>query len=244
MALTITGAVPNTGSEDGGTLVQITGTDLNTVTGVTIGGEAAQFEIIAPTLIHAIAPAHAVGAVNIVVTNGSTPQTLTAGFTYTASTIDDEELVATLAREWAIDFNMAAAGVTPKDYLSVRAVRNMVPKVTPTMQDDSDYENEGWTSQAKTMLGWEITLTISRKVGRVSGQYPRSVERLRACATQFGGDGLADVRWYKRRPGDEAYQGVAHVNWDPQGGEAANLDEVQCILTGNGKRTEIMNPTV
>jgi hypothetical protein len=81
---TVTSVVPATGPAAGGTDLVITGTNLGGVLGVTIGGTAATMvRVLSETKLTCKAPAHAAGAVNVVVTDDSGPVTVTNGYTYT-----------------------------------------------------------------------------------------------------------------------------------------------------------------
>jgi len=81
---TVTKISPNSGSTNGGTAVTITGTNFISGASVTFGGAAASNVIVVSgTSITATTPAHAAGAVNVVVTDSSGSGTLTNGFTYT-----------------------------------------------------------------------------------------------------------------------------------------------------------------
>lgn len=69
-APTITSVTPNTGPDEGGTLVAIVGTGFAGVSAVTFGGvDATAFHVISSTLIHATTPAGTAGSANVVVTN-------------------------------------------------------------------------------------------------------------------------------------------------------------------------------
>ena len=87
-APTVSSVSPNSGSTNGGTSVTITGTNFSAGATVTFGGTAASnVNLVSSTSITATTPAHAAGAVNVVVTNSGGPSgTLTNGFTYTTST--------------------------------------------------------------------------------------------------------------------------------------------------------------
>lgn len=65
---TVTGLSPTSGPTAGGTHVTITGTGLTGATGVTFGGTPAGYLVQSATEILAAAPAHAAGAVDVVVT--------------------------------------------------------------------------------------------------------------------------------------------------------------------------------
>ena len=84
---TITSLSPSSGNVAGGNNVIITGTNLTGATAVTFGGTAAtNFVVNSSTQITATAPAHAAGAVDVVVTTpvGTTANTTADNYTYTA----------------------------------------------------------------------------------------------------------------------------------------------------------------
>ena len=87
-APTVTSITPNAGTTAGGTSVTITGTSFLAGATVSFGGTAAtNVIVVGSTSITAVAPAHAAGAVNVVVTNTDAQSgTLTNGYTYTTST--------------------------------------------------------------------------------------------------------------------------------------------------------------
>jgi hypothetical protein len=75
--------VPATGTTAGGTGVTISGSGLIGSTGVTFGGSAATgFLVLADSTITCLTPAHAAGAVAVVVLNPRGNVTVTNGFTY------------------------------------------------------------------------------------------------------------------------------------------------------------------
>ncbi len=86
-APTIASISPNTGTINGGTSVTITGTGFLTGVTVSIGGTPATgLTLVSATSITATTPAHAAGAVNVVVTNSDLQVgTLTSGYTYTTT---------------------------------------------------------------------------------------------------------------------------------------------------------------
>jgi len=78
---------PTSGPAGGGTTVTISGTGFATGATVTFGGTAAtNVNVVGSTTITAVTPAHASGAVNVVVTNpGGQNATSTNGYTYAAT---------------------------------------------------------------------------------------------------------------------------------------------------------------
>lgn len=240
MAITLTSVYPATGSAGGGETVSITGTNLTTATSVKFGGtDATSFEAVTANLIRAIVPAHAAGAVDIVVSDGTTPQTLTGAYTYGAADAT-EQLVSTLARKFRVEVNTGTTGAPV--WTPVRAIADLKPSIDTNLEDDSDYDSEGWQSQTKTQLGWALEIKCGRKIGFSTGVYDPGQEVLRAAAVAFGQDGTVEVRWYDREGGPESYQGFATVGWSPEGGDTKTLDMVTITLTGSGKRRDVTNP--
>lgn len=153
-----------------------------------------------------------------------------------------EALVATLARKWAIDVDTKAEGDTVAEWTRVRAINELKPTIDSSLEDDSDYDSDGWTSQTKTSMGWKLEMKMVRKVGFETKAPDPGQEKVRLAADQFGVDGTVHVRWYDRDGGPEAYEGYGTVTWAPDGGGVAALDTASCTITGQGARTAIDNP--
>lgn len=82
-AATVTTINPNTGAAAGGTNVTITGTNLEGVSGVTFDGVAAtNVKVVNDTTVTCTTPAHAAGAVDVVVADDRGNVTVTGGYTY------------------------------------------------------------------------------------------------------------------------------------------------------------------
>lgn len=82
---TVSTIAPSSGPTSGGTTVTITGTNLGSTTAVTFGGTAAtSFTASSATQVTAQTPAHAAGAVDVVVTTSGGSATSTGGFTFVA----------------------------------------------------------------------------------------------------------------------------------------------------------------
>ncbi len=87
-APTVTAISPTSGTANGGTAVNITGTNFTSGATVSFGGTVAtNVSVVSSSSITAATPAHAAGAVSVVVTNSSGQSgTLANGYTYTAGT--------------------------------------------------------------------------------------------------------------------------------------------------------------
>lgn len=148
-------------------------------------------------------------------------------------------LEPTINSAWRLDVDVSATE-TP-DFVQVRAMSNFVPAINDTIQDASDYDSEGWGSDARTLRKWQITGTVLRKVDPADDSYDPGQEKLRSAA----GDGsIVTVQFYDRTSASaEAYEGDAIVQWNPQGGDVSGLQAVNFTLLGQGARREITNPT-
>ncbi|GAA2842925.1 IPT/TIG domain-containing protein [Kitasatospora aburaviensis] len=82
-APTITAVLPGTGPAAGGTVVTITGTNLDGTTAVTFGGTAGTvLTVLSDTAVKVTTPAKAAGAVDVVLTDDAGSVTKVGGFTY------------------------------------------------------------------------------------------------------------------------------------------------------------------
>jgi len=152
---------------------------------------------------------------------------------------------STLNRKWYLDVDTSATD-TPT-WTPVMGMTEFAFNVEPTLQDDSDFDSEGFRSQVKTAEAWSVSLTVARKVTAASGTaYDTGQERLRDKS--FGTMGVANsvkVRFYEMEedgPREEAYQGLAAVSWSPNGGGMDATSTVGVTLTGQGRLTAITHP--
>lgn len=154
----------------------------------------------------------------------------------------DETLVSTLARKFKVEVDRATGSAGEPDWVPVRAITELNPGIDSNMEDDSDYDSDGWGSQTKTAQSWSLELTLARKRGIVSKQYDEGQEILRKAADRFGDESVVHVRYYDRDGGPEAYEGYVSVEWSPEGGPYTALDSASVTCHGQGKRLEITNP--
>lgn len=173
---------------------------------------------------------------------------LTAGTTYyvvavpTSNTFKVSATVGGTAVDISADIASGNTFLRGAQWLQVRGISDFKPTIDSKMEDDSDYDSDGWSSSTKTGMGWKLEMTLQRKVGITSRAYDPGQEAIRAAADQFGPDSVVHVRWYDREGGLEAYEGYASVEWSPEGGEYTALDKAKTTLNGQGARTVIANP--
>jgi hypothetical protein len=152
---------------------------------------------------------------------------------------------STLNRKWYLDVNTSTTG-TPS-WTPVMGMTEFQFAVEATLQDDSDFDSEGFRSQTKTAEGWSVTCTVARKTQTgTPTAYDPGQEALRAAS--FGNMGVAasrQIRFYEMEedgPREEAYTGQATVAWSPNGGGMDATSTVGITLTGQGRLTAIAHP--
>jgi hypothetical protein len=150
------------------------------------------------------------------------------------------DTVSALARKFAVDINTGTTLVPV--WTRIGGMMEFNDPLNPTLEDDSDYDS-GWGSVTKTQLKYQLVMKIVRRHNPDDvTEYDAGQEALRTRSTAFGGDGWADVRWYDREGGPEAYRGTTEVTWQRAGGPTTALDTVTVTLDGKGERTDITNP--
>lgn len=152
---------------------------------------------------------------------------------------------STLNRKWYLDVNTGT--VATPTWTPVMGMTEFQFNVEGTLQDDSDFDSEGFRSQVKTAESWSVTCTVARKVtAALATAYDAGQEALRAKS--FGTMGVANsinIRFYEMEEGgprEEAYAGLAAVSWSPNGGGMDATSTVGVTLTGQGRLNEIAHP--
>ncbi|MFC3908093.1 IPT/TIG domain-containing protein [Legionella dresdenensis] len=95
---TLTAINPTSGAASGGTGFTLTGTGLTGAASVTFGGVAAtSINVVNSTTVTGVTPAHAAGAVDVVINTPAGGATLTNGYTYAATAIGQPAFGGTIA---------------------------------------------------------------------------------------------------------------------------------------------------
>ncbi|MFB7461716.1 phage tail tube protein [Streptomyces sp. NPDC056188] len=151
-----------------------------------------------------------------------------------------EETVTALARRYRCELDMGTGGTA--EFALIPGITNFTPKVDPTYQELKPYETDGWTENVATMLKWSLEATLLHRAHPETGAFNPVQEALRKAAVRFGSGSYVRVRYYDRNGADDAYEGLALVKWEPDGGDADAVDTVKVTFTGSGPLTEIANP--
>lgn len=151
----------------------------------------------------------------------------------------------TLARKWCVDI---IGGVDPTfTYTGVFGISEFKNIGTPTFQDSSDYDGEGYKSQNVTAQEWGAEFKVVRKVtADAPDAYDPGQEIIRLAANEMGLGNTIRVRIYEDNgatgPMVEAYEGNVGCSWEPDGGAMDANETVSVKLVGQGKRLSIAHP--
>lgn len=151
---------------------------------------------------------------------------------------------STLNRKWYLDINTGTDAAPV--WVGVFGISDFTAALDNTLQDDSDYDSDGYRSQTKTASQWSLTGTVQRKtqVGTPTA-YDPGQEALRLAADENGVANAVHVRWYEMEedgPRVEAWEGHGSVTWSPNGGPMDALSSAGFTINGQGKRTAITHP--
>ncbi|MGW0134825.1 phage tail tube protein [Streptomyces sp. NPDC003299] len=150
------------------------------------------------------------------------------------------ETETALAARYRVDVDLSTTGAASWSWLP--GIQEFTPKVDPTQQDSTTYDDDGWADQTVTQLAWSVELTMLHRCHPTTKAFNAAQEKLRLASEQFGDGSKVHVRWYDKEGRDEAYEGWALVSWERDGSATDDLDSVKVTLTGKGKRTAIANP--
>jgi hypothetical protein len=145
-----------------------------------------------------------------------------------------------LAREWRLEVNMGTTEAP--DWQLCPGIREFQPSYEPNIEDASDYDSDGWSSNEKTGQSWEISCTIRRKANKDVKVYNAVHEAIRLASFSYGSANKVHLRYMNRNGLPEAYMGKAIPTWAPAGGEYTALGETEITFAGDGPLTPITNP--
>ena len=151
---------------------------------------------------------------------------------------------ATNNRKWYLDVFDPAAPSIPVGVFGIQELK--VNPGTAGLQDDSDFDGNGFKSQIATTQEWSIEGKVVRKTTLAdSTAYDPGQEVLRKAGRGIGLANVVKVRVYEMTPDGprvEAYEGTVAVGWTDDGGSMEPISTVSFTLTGRGYLAEIAHP--
>lgn len=149
------------------------------------------------------------------------------------------DLNSTLARDWALQVNVGTQD--EPDWVYVRGLSQFAPQSSPTMQDDSDIDSEGYKSQIATALEMTFKGEGKRK-GQKNGdtfkQDPGQAA-LREKGRKMGLNNVIQARCWRTDGVQDGYDSYFSVKWEDQAGGNEDLDSFSFELMSRGKPVAI-----
>lgn len=145
------------------------------------------------------------------------------------------DLNSTLARDWALQVN---TGTKDKpEWIFVRGLSQFSPQTSPTMQDDSDIDNEGYKSQIATALEMTFKGEGKRKGEKAGDKFKQDPGQsaLRDRGRKMGLDNVIQARCWRTDGVEEGYDSYFSVKWEDEAGGNEDLDSFSFELTSRGK---------
>ena len=149
-----------------------------------------------------------------------------------------------LARRWYIDVNTNT--YANPTWTPIFGVEDFAAPFQPKVQSDADFDSGGWDSSTVAAIGWQIKMTLARKVIALTPTaYDVGQEVLRAASILQGTGNVVDIRWYEMNTGGpkvEAYRGYGVVTWAAKGGAMDALEKVDVTIDSRGAANAITHP--
>lgn len=153
------------------------------------------------------------------------------------------DLASTLARDWAFQVNTGTADLP--EWVFVRGLSKFSMATSPTMQDDSDIDSEGYKSQIATAIQMTFNGEGKRKGESAAGTFTQDPGQaaLREAGRQMGLGNVIEARAWRTDGVQEGYESNFSVEWTDVDGGNEDLDSFTFVLMSRGKPRAI-NPVI
>lgn len=149
--------------------------------------------------------------------------------------------ITALARRYVLEVNLGSDTVPV--WTQVIGLADFKPAVSPTDQDSSNYNSDGWGDKTRTAADWSVELKLNVEQDEVTYEPPPTHVALQDAAWSPGGPNTyVEIRYYDRNGNTDAWQGTCLVTWSPDGGDRTALGTVSATLSGHGALVRITNP--
>ncbi|MGW4469666.1 phage tail tube protein [Nonomuraea sp. NPDC004354] len=151
-------------------------------------------------------------------------------------------LESMLASAWALDVNTGTEAAPV--WTAVKGLSSLKENIESSMEDDSDFDNDGWGSSQVTQRTWKLDCEAKRKKQTGSPTFiPDAGQQFILDAGNLVGVGSnVQIRYYRRDGDPKAWMGYVSVEYKGGGGEVKNLEPFSFTLHGQGERVPITNP--
>lgn len=150
-----------------------------------------------------------------------------------------DDLESTLARDWAVQVDTGTEDEPAWTY--VRGLSQFAKQTSLTMQDDSDIDSGGYSSQIPT--GQELTFQGEgmRKGHKAEGTFVEDPGQkwLRDHGKRMGAANFVRARCWRTDGVQEGYESRFSVNWEDAAGGREDLDSFSFTMMSRGMPREI-----
>lgn len=131
--------------------------------------------------------------------------------------------------KWRWEINMGTLAVP--DWQRVVGLQEFAAPITPTDQEDNDYDNDGWLGDTRTARKWAINAKISYRKDTATSVANAVHEQLRIAASKIDPEeGVVHMRWFDKFGGVQAHEGYGLVTWTPDGGGTVDLERITLVV--------------
>lgn len=149
-----------------------------------------------------------------------------------------------LASAWALDVNTGTEAVPV--WTPVKGMTQFKENISSSMEDDSDFDSNGWGSDQVTQRKWSLECEGKRKrdaSNDVTFIPDAGQQFILDAGNQVGIGSNIQVRYYRRDGAPDAWMGSVTVDYGGGGGNTTALEPFNFKLGGQGERTAITNPS-
>jgi hypothetical protein len=147
----------------------------------------------------------------------------------------------TLASRYRLEVDTSSTPETPTWGITY-GLQSFTKSTTPTDQDDSDFEDGGWKSSARTAQQWTASATLLLKKNAAGDAIDPVHAKLQAAGRALGEAAKVRVRVYDREGLEDAEVVTVLVTWEASGSGTEDLGTADVTLTGCGAPVFEDNP--
>lgn len=141
------------------------------------------------------------------------------------------ELTKIPLKGWKVEVNTGT--VEAPNWTQVKGMRNQDIQISPTNQDSTTYDSNGWGSDGSTLKKYKVVLEGLEGYTSTYVRDPGQV--FLKTKGKLVGD-AANVQWraYRLNP-EEGHQGTAEAQWNGTGGPVTEFTRFAVELIGQGE---------
>lgn len=127
---------------------------------------------------------------------------------------------------------------TTAAWTRVRGIQELnPPKITKSLEDDSEINGDPYGSQVATGLDWEAELKIKLAAEGLTPDAGYTI--LETAGDGVGVEGMVWLRVYRANGASTGRQGLANVEFEEAGGKRTDLTSADVKFTGRGRLNRI-----